>query len=657
MPRAKKAAPRSLVHLFEPPEGFVGRFGWLCGYSADVAFLDKAVERFTQLTAPRRAYSGVIAMGLMLDSGNPQIAPVDVPGLLQLPMLRPDQRTFALLHAKVALLGFRHERETSDWWLRLIVSTGNWTRHTLEESLDLAWSVDLGRTALQQQTDAVRQARADIAAAADFMRHVRNLFDTRVFTRGASEFGPTELDSWLDAASKGAELGRARFFDNRHDSLLAQLRKQVGRVSSDTAARNYLAMGSGFFEGEADGARATLPELIVKALRGSGKESALLTATPEVNLFVNPLACQGMAAFARRLPQRWSLHRPFPKEEVRPWRRRDLHAKFLFSANWRDDAEYCSSAWLYLGSGNLTNPGFMNAAHRDRGNLEAGAVLGVEGVRWSELSDLLPVDELDGRSPIAVEELSAGAGMEERVETFCAPPVPFLTTEYDGAQCWLVTLDVPGSKFEALSPAGGVCTFEPGRGFFWPTASPRQVRLRWQDSGTPCEADVPVIDAFGRVAGIALGKIDLSDAWAQLADFPLPPPEEDLEDADAADLSGDRSPDAQATAAAPPSRYAIRELMTLVENIATLQERLSQSDWRTWCCRLEQTLALASESEGARLCHAFGINLLSPLRQAEFRPTFAESESTPEGQMYNAVLQRIELAWRVSTLPSLGVVE
>ena len=48
--------PLSLAQHFEPPEEFVGAFGWVCGYSADVGFLDDAVERFTGRMRAQRAY-------------------------------------------------------------------------------------------------------------------------------------------------------------------------------------------------------------------------------------------------------------------------------------------------------------------------------------------------------------------------------------------------------------------------------------------------------------------------------------------------------------------------------------------------------------------------------------------------------------------------
>src|SRR4051812_39826789 len=133
--------PLSLAQHFEAPEDFLGSFGWLCGFSADVGFLDDAVERFTRRTHAQRAYEGRIAMALLLDPSNPQIPPKDVPGVLHLPV--NGVLPFRLLHAKVALIGFRHTSDARQWRLRLIVSTGNWTRQTLEESLDLAWRIDL----------------------------------------------------------------------------------------------------------------------------------------------------------------------------------------------------------------------------------------------------------------------------------------------------------------------------------------------------------------------------------------------------------------------------------------------------------------------------------------------------------------------------------
>lgn len=642
MARVAKAVPLSLVHLFEPPDGFAGRFGWVCGYSADAAFVDRAAERFTHLTAARRAFAGEIVLAAMLDPGNPQISPIDVPGMLHLP-LRSDAKTeFKLLHAKVALLGFAHERDAEHWYLRLIVSTGNWTRQTLEESLDLAWQVDLDRDALKHVTDDVRQARVDIGAAAAFLKDLRELFDTRAIP--TSDHGQTameKLDLWVTDASDHRTRSRPRFFDNRKRSLLEQLPECVARASGETA-RNRLIMGSGFYEAPSPGKKIpSVLEDVARRLQGD----RLLTNNAKVDVFVNPLACQGVAHLEA---PRWTVRRP---PDAPDWQRnRTLHAKFIFSANWREDSDRCSSAWLYLGSGNLTKPGFANRAHRQGGNLEAGIVISADGLNWSELSERLPVDGLEDALSLKLGDVQAGAEMEERPIGFFAPPVAFLRYLDDAGTRWLRCLDDQTVAFQVLTPDAMVCPHNPGQGFEWRGAAPRQVRVRWtDDSGAVREADVPVVDSFGRVAGSVLQALDLDSVWAQLSDFPLPPPEDELEDSEPVDGTMPGSPGR----APVPGSYAIRALMTFVENIAAKQALLRSSDWRTWCARLEQTLTLARECEDAKACRALGVNVLSPLRHPEFRPNFAENSSTVDGQFYEGVLTRIEQAWQIDTLPKL----
>jgi len=157
--------PPSLSQHFEPPNGFIGSFGWICGYSADSGFLDEAAERFTHRTHAQRAYEGRISLALMLDPSNKQVTLIDVPGISHLAVR--DDPPFRLLHAKVALLGFRHESDAQQWCLRLIVSTGNWTKQTLEDSIDLAWRIDVCDQDLKSQDNSVSQACADLGAAWD----------------------------------------------------------------------------------------------------------------------------------------------------------------------------------------------------------------------------------------------------------------------------------------------------------------------------------------------------------------------------------------------------------------------------------------------------------------------------------------------------------
>jgi hypothetical protein len=59
--------------------------------------------------------------------------------------------------------------------------------------------------------------------------------------------------------------------------------------------------------------------------------------------------------------------------------RRSLHAKFLFSARERSNSAACGGAWVYLGSGNLTGPGFASPMSAHGGNLEAGVIFAPGG--------------------------------------------------------------------------------------------------------------------------------------------------------------------------------------------------------------------------------------------------------------------------------------
>src|SRR5258706_2591749 len=163
--------PCSLAQLFDPPDDYQGVFGWICGYSADAGFLEDAAERFSGLTKAQREHQGRMMLAVMLDPGNPQILPSEVPGVLHLPA-RSLTLPFLLLHAKVAILGFQG---LDRFLLRIIVTTGNWTRQTLEESLDLAWHIDIE----DQPAEGSRQERTDLAAVWSFLSLVRSYFDTR----------------------------------------------------------------------------------------------------------------------------------------------------------------------------------------------------------------------------------------------------------------------------------------------------------------------------------------------------------------------------------------------------------------------------------------------------------------------------------------------
>lgn len=642
--------PPALTHLFEPPKDHVGSFGWLCGYSADGLFMNDAAERFTRRTKRRRAADGEVALGLILDPGNPRLSVVDVPGVLHLPL--PTPHGFALMHAKVALLGFRHLDNGARWRLRLVVSTGNWTRETLEESLDLAWTIEVGSDELDAEPAGVRLA--DLKAGSAFLAALRarlGLSPLDAASRVTVE-AVSSLDAWCATAAAAAPEGVApRFIDSRTRELLPQI---VERIAP--GRRNYLAMGSGFYEGGHAGGLPRVLARIVEALGSAG----LQTPQAEIALFVNPDGCQavagGMAAIAEA---GWSVRRPGQG----PFRGtpRTLHAKFLFGAHSDQRSSRCLRAWLYLGSGNLTHPGLLRAAPAG-GNLEAGVVFAPDGLVWEEpagadtisVGKVLPIT-WDETTEIAEDAVQAGGGMPDRPRAYWPPPVPYLrwTGAPDGTGRLLSPAEIT-AKFTVVDPSGGACARD-GTGVIWLGNRPYEVSVAWSEANQRRTERVPVIDEDGRIAAASLATIALHEVWALLADFPLPP----ADDVDEPDDSGDaRTADINAGpsgrgAPAAPGSYAIRRVMELVEQIAARQTALHEADWTAWCVRLRQTLEQAKNDAEIAAFRALRLNPLSPLRARPFRPDFALDGTTSAGQLYEDTLDRVAAAWQVAALEHL----
>ncbi|MHB1512369.1 MAG: hypothetical protein ACYCTF_02925 [Acidiferrobacter sp.] len=604
----------------------------------------------------------------MLDPGNLPISFVDVPGVMHLPIKNPNNKPFVLLHAKVAVLGFAHESDIGRWQLRLIISTGNWTRVTLEDSLDLVWRIDLQDEELNGLNDSVRQRCADVSASWRLIEWLREYFDTRILRAVPPKHEGTEsirnmdlVESWIQKAVQKKGSAKARVFDNRKTSLLAQLPALIA-ATGVVSRRNYIAMGSGFYETapDQDGMPSVLAE-VMDVLRNEENDFVVLTESPEMDVFVNPAACQVIANSREALSAAGFVVRPaaipsFFPEKTPPF----LHAKFIFSAHQRQDSALCNSAWLYLGSGNLTRPGLCNRASANGGNLEAGVVFAPQALRWEPergldvgkvVTNLLPIQwTTDLSGPDAV--LKAGDDIVERGIEFIAAPVAWLLWYETLDMCCLRVPDGAEISFDVLGSDGVSCqTGAPGQ-FLWADARPREVQLRWQTHEGSHQSLVPVLDKWGRFAATELPKIDIEQAWWLLANFPMLPDDEDLplnDDQNVFVASGRES-----AASAPAATYPIREMMRLIENVATKQTAVRQVDWSVWCVRLEQVLVQASDSLTLKVFLESGINPLSPLWEAPFRPAFAESNDTPEGQRYEAALHMVEHEWNVMSLKKIG---
>jgi len=655
--------PRSLAQHFEPSDGFKGCFAWVCGYSADSGFLNNAIERFTGKTSAQRAYEGAISVVLMLDNGNAQITPIEVPGLLHLPVKSPGDLPFKLLHAKVGILGFRHERNPQQWRIKLIVSTGNWTRSTLEESLDLAWCSEIGNEDLKVSEDEKEQVAADISAAWASIEWLTQFFDTRALhpehrKREAISEGPTrELRKWLKLTKKFGRRLSPRFLDNRKAGFLEQLPSKIENCSS-ASARNYLAMGSGFYESTNNNDRVPkVLQRIVDRLR----EEGLLTHSSEIEIYVNAHGGQAVSTAMEAIRAAgWSIFTAAQPDYFSiP---RSLHAKFIFGCTYRGNSKHCNSAWLYLGSGNLTHPGFTNSIHRDCGNFETAVVFSPKGLHWKNEKNLPPNSLLSNRLPIGdweeqtePDSLSIGDEMPERDLEFVAAPIAYLYWKKSGeGEGWLTsdpeTNEQP--QFELLDTSDIPCKLKQGVGFHWHGERPRQVLVRWDFNTSSATAWIPVIDEYGRIAASVLPKIGIEQAWEQLENFPMPPDDEDLREANR--IEGGNAIDGNSLRRSGEVRYPIRQMMQLVENIAAKQTSVQRIDWTMWCRRFEQCLIQASESEVVAEFAKLELNPLSPLKRKPFRPKFAENDATDEGRIFEAALSRVQLAWDVADFADIG---
>lgn len=662
--------PPSLAGHFEAPDGYMGHFGWLCGYSADAPFLNDALTRFTGLTIAQRAALGRIFLAAVLDRGNPPLPLTDVPGVAHLPLTgdADGHPPFRLLHAKVALLGFRHLTDPGRWQVRLLVSTGNWTRQTLEESLDLIWRLDLpaGEAAATPVTPKSLEPRdcADVRAAWGLLSWLLDHANTSLLSAGApgrpgaARLAEREVRGWLDACQARAE-GRPRFFDSRRAPLLDRVLEILGEHAP--SQRSYLAMGSGFYEGEGNAATDLVPLAILRKLR----ERGLLRAQSEVDVFVDPGACQALAAPQARdaLKSHGVCLRPAAAPEAIFGARaqeRSLHAKFLFGATARNGA--FTNAWLYLGSGNLTRPGFLNRMSATGGNLEAGVLLFPAGVflrsekeaagRDAEepgrlMTRLLPVQwekKISG-----ADALAAGAPKVERPD-FPPPPVTWLLWDDTEGAPVLRAVERSAVAFTLLDAQGTPC---PGEGgvFPWPWPRPALVTIRWRTADKVEEAQIPVVDKWGRAAARELPALDTEQAWDELAAFPLPPEEDEEEAGDGPGGSGG----APETKPGEGANHPIRRMMELVENIAGRQVSLPEADWKLWCLLLEQTLIQARGSAAvAYFRDELGEDPLWPLLAPCFRPEFAEDGESENGRLYEAALGAVRTSWGVAGLPGLG---
>lgn len=614
----------TILDLFTPPAGMVGQVGVLVSMTATDGFLLEALERFTRLSTKQRQREGDVAMLLVLDAGERVRQGGEVPGLYQFhpkPVAAEN-----LLHAKVGLLTFGEGRRGTPRWLRLIVSTGNWTNESACHRLELVWHVDValerGRV-IGAATDAV-----DVAAAASFVKRLL----ARYYAEVAAEIIGLLRQS-LEAASTGSKRkARRRFMSSLDGPLYAQIRQQLRH--QQVTGRNLLVCGAGSFEQGS----ASPPQVLAELERLPG-----LTAKAEKRVVVNcdeagALASWGIDAASA---EGWVMHRPSDPSLKRP---RRLHAKFIYLGYWRQDC--IANGWLYIGSGNLSRPGLLWPVSGDSkrvGNIEAGVFLEDPVSRPADdLAALICWGERIGPDDV----LDPGPASEPFDPNATGEPVPpilwvrFYQSTGTLELGWRQDCPVSDYRVEIGSEIHAVSMSTKSVPAI---ACPGVVRV--SDMGGHSWL-VPVIDELGRVARLPPeGPQAYPLALAELLDFPLMAEgslEQDDEDP-SDDSDGEGAGPAEQTDEAAGS-YALHTAHELVEGLATVQSRLSVEQSQDWLRHLELRLASVFDEVTIAGWRALGVNILAPLTRPGFAPPQIDAATRAR---YRQMIDATAAKWRL----------
>ena len=594
----------SLLTLFMPPEEHFGDFGLLCGYSTAPDVLDRLRRVFRPGTPARPVLATFI---------HPRTDGVStVPGVAWMPM-KLIERGYDLLHAKVAVLGFRAD-EGNGYTVRLIVTTANWTSAALTDSIDLFWSIDVAVGGYEDTADPVDCA--DLRAALSLFDWLRERADCGLIERDYDGAQPDALlRETIGALPK--KRAKSRLIDSRTHSLKAQIVERFG----DYHRKTRLIVGSGFFEG-----KPTAGKSVCETLRAEFQDKAKLNADAQLDLILNPRACQGIAGIAQHLrDDGWRLCAPVSAHHGAG---AGLHAKFILLGHTGRKGEVCGQ--VYLGSGNMTGPGLLKSA-RKGGNLEAGVVLDLkelgETILWKGknhgLQRYLPVGktELDG-----VADLEGGADFKRPEEPEEQPEAAYLIWENgrlsapDGITSIAVMHKEDGGS--ATTPC------------YWLGPPPRTVTTvkgGWQ---------LPVV-ANGVMVAPPQQPMTVEDVLATLGTFPVPAPQDE-----AGDGSLEEDPAMIDTQGGPPpsaTQYPIRRMMHLLSRLTEAQADVHPRDWQRWCRELGDTLCALVKNENKMICF-FREERANPLG------CLKERRMMPEGvdvDLLEQALARIAEAWGI----------
>lgn len=633
-----RAAPPTLLDVFTPPDGYRGESCLIVGFAADGAFLEEAMLQFTGQSSASRAYNAELLGLVFLDPRQDPTMTLPAPGLVRVtPKAQAWGSRKGLLHAKLLWLVFRHAT-TGQALLRLVVSTGNWTKSGAEHLIDLVWLTECDPQ-LSAMTGVTAQEAADCRFAAGFLRRVAALFCVASVEQYRALFD--QALSHIDAVA-GMTLPPARLIDSFDASLGQQIKTRLARRI------NFVLAGSGFFEQStltSDG-KAQAPEVLTFLEDLSGPPRAHRNV-----LVVNPRCAGAVARWHITSPpgtRRWAVH---AAATVLPKDARSLHAKFVLFSHvtgkgpLQHGASYARSQ-LYLGSGNLSRQGFLSSWHDTLGNIELGVLI--------DLPAELTTKSLRAALPIGVE-IDAGAPLdagEDECDPECIPMPPAVVAVVGDAQGRWHPQWADGPVETRLRLAEREYLVGPDMPFVHDDelgmVSSAAVWSGMVDAG--CWIGVPLIDPAGGVCRQPFSTMAFDELLLSLSDWKTLDDVIDENDPDEDAVGGTplstRGQDASGRDQFPISRAAM-----LIEQIAQVHDSLTPHELAAWLRRLEALLTEALDTELLSAWRVLGIDFLAHLAEPAFCPVCItdpqDAQSRALREAYMRLLTRIRARWQL----------
>lgn len=612
----------SLLQIFEPPEGYVGQVCICCALSADQLFMEEALSRFS------KRYDGAPSIFLMLDKTQKMLNASQIPGLVQLQA--KGDNSIRIQHAKIALMQFGRARcstklkLTTDTVWRLAISTGNWTKESACQNIEMVWKADF----FTKETEINRQLLADLFSVNDFFMELRKSYvcNKNLWTRA-------ELLSECLKRFKGERniknMAPPRFVSTiKGNPLMKTIEKQFKKGS---IKRNFIQIGSGFYENETDSSKPVIIQALDDLLKKCGRPK-------KKKIVVNTTSANRLAYWDKGSWDGWELFDIKDPVKIKDddCKRNFLHAKYICLGNInKGKLKDCK---FYIGSGNLTKMGLLSAYgvypgnHRGAGNIEAGIIIDVEPQTAKELL-------AHGKAIKNPDILEKGEKTEDTKEPI--PVCPLNAFELDNnllKPIWNARDDIENISIPCtiMTDCGNkdLVSFSE-QTIPYPNTYPIYILTNWNGF----EYWIPVITKNGTLPLPIIKLNSIDNLLESIAEFP---DRQDLED----DEEGPNEitqktfrTNSSFNDGARQEVFPIQLSMKLVEGIAKRNESITDDLVDDWIDTLERYLD-ALPSESINELRKMKVNFLSVLTAKGFAPPLEKERSS-----WNSFVKRMSKKW------------